>query len=360
LFALGLHDRQIARMCEAAQYERKPCEEKVGKKRYDRRGPGGGRSTIRFRQPPPQRADRVNKSKVKFMTNVFPVLRRGGGRWLVLSLFFIAALVAAVPASFAQTGGGDFGPAAEPAKVAPAAGHLALDPPGPRDFILDRAGLITEPDAKKIKQIADKLLTDKAAPIIVVTIPSMSEYGGSGMRIETFARLLFDQWQIGPAKVGKTPWNYGILLLVSNGDRQARIELGAGWKRDKDAQAEQIMDEQIVPRFKQGDFSGGILAGVESLDKMARDLKLPGRQRSGKEYVVTGVLLGLGVFTVISLIRRGSSGWAWIFWAGVLGLVGAVLYQMATSNTRGGGGGGFSGGSFGGGFSGGGGASGSW
>ena len=245
------------------------------------------------------------------MTNVIPVLRRGGGRWLALSLLFIAALLAAVPVSFAQTGGGgDFGPAAEPAKVAPAAGHLPLDPPGPREFILDRAGLITEPDAKKIKQIAGKLLTDKAAPIIVVTIPSMSEYGGSGLHIETFARLLFDQWQIGPAKVGNTPWNYGILLLVSKGDRQARIELGAGWKRDKDAQAEQIMDTQIIPRFKQGDFSGGILTGVESLDKMARNLKLPGRQRSGKEYVVTAVLLGLGVFTVISLIRRGSSGWA--------------------------------------------------
>ena len=181
-----------------------------------------------------------------------------------------------------------------------------------------------------------------------------------GLRIETFAHLLFDQWQVGPATLGKTPWNYGILLLVSKEDRKARIELGAGWRRDKDVQAQQIMEEQIIPRFKQGDFSGGIVAGVESLDKMARGLKLPSPPHSTSQYVVSAVLLGLAVFTVVSLIRRGSSGWAWIFWAALLGIIGAILYQMATSSTRGGSGGGFSGGSFGGGFSGGGGATGSW
>lgn len=246
--------------------------------------------------------------------------------------------------------GGDFGPAP---------GTIDLQPPGPREFILDRANLISEPDKQKIKQVANKLLTDKAAPIIVVTIESMSKYGGAGMRIETFARLLFDQWQIGPAKVGQTPWNYGILLLVSKGDRRARIELGAGWRRDKDSTAQQIMDDQIVPRFKEGDYSGGILAGVESLDKMARDLKLPTRPQSTASYVIEGVLIALAIFTVVSLIRRGSSGWAWIFWALIFGVVGSILYQMATSRSSGGGGG-FSGGSFGGGFSGGGGASGSW
>jgi uncharacterized protein len=253
----------------------------------------------------------------------------------------------------ASGGGGDFGPSVG------SVGHIDLQPPGPREFILDRAGLISEPDKQKIKQIADKLLTDKAAPLIVVTIDSMSQYGGSGLRIETFARLLFDQWGIGPAKLGKTPWNYGILLLVSKGDRQARIELGAGWRRDKDVQAEQIMAEQIIPRFKQGDYSGGIVAGVESLDKMARDLKLPSRPHSSSEYIIPAVMIGLAVFTIVSLIRRGSSGWAWLFWAGLLGVVGAILYDMARSSSHNGGGG-FSGGSFGGGFSGGGGASGSW
>jgi uncharacterized protein len=237
--------------------------------------------------------------------------------------------------------------------------NINLPRPDQHEFILDQANLLTEADKTKIRQISEKLLKDKAAPIIVVTIDSMARHGGAGLRIETFAQLLFDQWQIGPAKRGKQPWNYGMLLLVARDDRKARIELGAGWRRDKDVQAEQIMEQQIIPRFKQGDYSGGIVAGVESLDKLGRDLQLPSRPRSPAEVIVPIVIAGLGIFTIVSLIRRGSSGWAWIFWAAVLGVIGAILYQMANSQSRGGGGG-FSGGSFGGGFSGGGGASGSW
>ncbi|MEX0936864.1 MAG: TPM domain-containing protein [Pirellulales bacterium] len=237
--------------------------------------------------------------------------------------------------------------------------QIDLQRPGDREFVLDTADMINDADEQKIKQIADKLLTDKAAPIVVVTIESMGKHGGEGLRIETFARLLFDQWGIGPATLGETPWNYGILLLVSQQDRKARIELGAGWRREKDATAQQIMDEMIIPEFKQGNFSGGIVAGVEALDKMARDLELPTRPRPTWHYVVGAIFAGLLVFTVVSLIRRGASGWAWLFWGALFGLVGFVLYQMVTSRSSGGGGG-YSGGSFGGGFSGGGGATGSW
>jgi uncharacterized protein len=230
--------------------------------------------------------------------------------------------------------------------------------PGDREFVLDTANMLNDTEEQKIKQIADRLLTDKAAPIIVVTIESMAQHGGAGLRIETFARLLFDQWGIGPEKLGDTQWNYGILLLVSQQDRKSRIELGAGWKREKDIAAQKVMDDLIIPRFKNGDFSGGIVAGVESLDKMARGLQLPSRPRPASHYIIGVVFLGLMVFTVVSLIRRGPSGWAWLMWAVVFGAVGTILYHMATSRSSGGGG--FSGGSFGGGFSGGGGASGSW
>lgn len=236
---------------------------------------------------------------------------------------------------------------------------IPLDRPGDRDFIVDRAELISPEDEATIRALADKLLTDKAAPIIVVTIESMAQYGGGGLRIETFARLLFDQWGIGPAKLGENPWNHGILLLVSEGDRKARIELGAGWRRDKDAQAQQIMDDLIVPRFREGDYSTGIVAGVQALDRMARDLTLPSPPRSASQYLIPVIVAGLAIFTIVSLIRRGSSGWAWLFWAAVFGAIGYLLYQMAT-NSRSSSGRGYSGGSFGGGFSGGGGATGSW
>ncbi len=241
-------------------------------------------------------------------------------------------------------------------------GQITLERPGPREFILDNAELLSPEEKEKLKQICDKLLTDKATPINIVTIDSMAEYGGAGMRIETFAMLLFNQWQHGIAEIDGKAWNTGILLLVSRNDRRARIELGAYWRRDQDALAQQIMNEQIVPRFKEGEYAAGIIAGVESLDKMARGLELPkapAQPLTWKHYLVGAIAVGLVIFTFVSLYRRGASGWAWLFWGALFAGIGYLLYTMATS--RGGrSGGGFSGGSYGGGFSGGGGASGSW
>lgn len=240
------------------------------------------------------------------------------------------------------------------------AGRIALARPGERDFIVDRADLISSADEQHLRQLATKLLNDKATPIIVVTIESMAQYGGEGMRIETFAHLLFDQWAIGQAKLDGQLWNTGILLLVSRDDRKARIELGAGWKHEQDALAQQIMNEQIVPRFRQGDFSGGIVAGVEALDKMARGLELPRPPTPWWQPLLIAGAIALLIFTVISLIRRGASGWAWLFWGAVFSLIGYLLYSFLRSSMSSGSGGGYSGGSFGGGYSGGGGATGSW
>lgn len=244
--------------------------------------------------------------------------------------------------------------------------EIDLQPPGEREFIRDLAELITPEDEQKIRQLCDKLLTEKATPILVITIESMAQHGGEGLRIETFATLLFDQWGIGHATLEGEDWNTGILLLVSRDDRKARIELGAGWGRREDALARQIMDDQIIRHFKQGQFSQGIVAGVEALDKMARKLELPAAASGPAQptpwwvYAMWIGFVALAIFTGVSLYRRGSSGWAWVFWAAVFAVLGTVLYHLATSRRSGGGGGGFSGGSFGGGFSGGGGATGSW
>lgn len=237
--------------------------------------------------------------------------------------------------------------------------RINLDPPGPREFILDKANKLDAPTKEKLRAKCDKLLTDKATPIIIVTINSMAEYDGGSLRIETFARLLFDQWQVGIAKLGDQNWNTGILLLVSVNDRKSRIELGAGWGRDKDELCQQIMAEQIIPRFKQGDFSGGITAGVESLDAMARGKELPTVPQPWWHFALMAACIGLAIFTVVSMIRRGASGWAWLLWGVVFSVIGYLLYTFLTSSSSGGSGG-FSGGSFGGGSSGGGGASGSW
>ena len=83
----------------------------------------------------------------------------------------------------------------------------------------------------------------------------MTAYGVAGYTIERYATALFNEWGIGSQQR-----NYGMLLLVSLGDRRARIELGAGWGLDYNRQSQNIMDSLIVPSFKQGAY-GGFNAG---------------------------------------------------------------------------------------------------
>ena len=220
---------------------------------------------------------------------------------------------------------------------------IQLDPPGDREFILDRAGMIRPGDAESITAICDVLLSEQVIPIVVVTIESMAWYGGDGMSIERFAFELFNQWEIGYESVNGTPWNRGVLLLVSRDDRKARIELGATWGHGANAYCQQIMDEQIIPNFKDGRFSAGILAGVVALDKLARNEPLPDAAKSSSDSgggFLSGIM-GVLLYPIVLIVALFKA----IFGGG---------------RRSGGSGGSFSGGSFGGGFSGGGGASGSW
>lgn len=236
-------------------------------------------------------------------------------------------------------------------------GPIFLDPPPEGVFVADHAGLLDADAKQRIDAVAAALLRDNATPILVVTIRAMSDHSDGSATIEGFAARLFDQWGIGHAEIDGKAWNTGMLFLVSEGDRRARIELGAGWGRSQDREAQRIMDEQIIPRFKEGRFAAGIVAGVEGLDAIARQKSLPMAYRPWWHYAIAAGFVGLLIFTIVSLIRRGSSGWAWLFWGAVFAILGTILYHAAQSKS---GSGGFSGGSFGGGFSGGGGASGSW
>ncbi len=221
--------------------------------------------------------------------------------------------------------------------------------PEERGFINDSANLIDSSDDEEIRFIADALRTEKAVPIIVVTISSLSDYNAYN-GIESYARELFDRWGIGLEE-----WNYGILLLVSVQDRKARIELGGDWGYSKNGDTDVIMDTLIIPAFKRGDFSGGIAAGVRGLDAMARDLAIPSPPKPSWYYPLIIGLAFLVVFTAVSLYRRGSSGWAWLFWAAVFMILFFLIKIAASSSSSG-----YGGGSFGGGSSGGGGSTGSW
>jgi len=217
--------------------------------------------------------------------------------------------------------------------------------PGQTDFILDEASLIDPPDEERIRAIAAATLRDTKIPIIVVTIPSLARYGASD--IESYATALFNHWGIGSRYT-----NYGILMLVSLGDRKARIELGASWEQAAVPTTEMIMNDIMVPHFKKGAYSAGIVQGVQALDTMARGKTVSKPVVWWKPVLLVGGII-LGILVAINLIRTGRQGWGWALLAAIFALVVFILIAMVRSGGRGGR-------SFGGGFSGGRGATGSW
>ena len=237
--------------------------------------------------------------------------------------------------------------------------ELDVRRPGQREFVTDEAGMLAPDSIAQIRSLCDRLLNDKATPIIVVTIESKALHGGANMSIEAFTASLFNQWRPGYATLEGQDWNTGILLLVSKEDRAARIQPGAGWGTADNLRFQQIMDEHMVPQFRQGQFAQGIVGGVIALDKMARGLKVPARTRSTAEYSGLFIVAAVVIFTAVSLSRKGTHGWAWLLWGGLFAFACALLSRLTGSDGDSDGGS-FSGGAFDSGSSGDDGASGSW
>lgn len=195
--------------------------------------------------------------------------------------------------------------------------------------------------------------------------------------IEAYALRVAEAW-----KLGRRGVDDGVLLLVAKDDRTLRIEVGYGLEGViPDAVAKRVIEEIIVPRFKQGDFAGGIQAGVAALDTLVRGEPLPEPKSTSSGlnlddtlsmaamfiFVVGGVLRAL-FGALLGALIAGSVAFlgAWFLlgtlgMALVAGLVVFVLTLLGIANMVGGGGGG-GGGGFGGGGGGfgGGGASGRW
>nr|WP_301332535.1 TPM domain-containing protein [Parerythrobacter lacustris] len=92
--------------------------------------------------------------------------------------------------------------------------------------------------------------------IVVASVPSLE-----GRPIENVALDTFNTWGIGGRKT-----NRGLLVLVAPNDRQMRIEVGCGLEKPISYDvAKQIIEQQMVPPFRSGDFPGGIDSGVDAL-----------------------------------------------------------------------------------------------
>jgi uncharacterized protein len=230
---------------------------------------------------------------------------------------------------------------------------FALDFPQLTGRVVDQAGVMSA-DSRTAVEAKLKDLEDKSGiQLVVATVKSLQ--GGD---IETYANELFRAWKLGQAQK-----NNGALLLVAPNEHKVRIEVGYGLEGTlTDALSSVVISSAIIPRFKTGDFSGGIERGVDGIisilsgDTADWQPKVNVRQDDSSadfDQLFPFLIILLCIF-VIWCINRNSGGPGGMTRRGG----GPVFIPYGGSSWGGGGfGGGFSGG---GGSSGGGGASGGW
>lgn len=223
----------------------------------------------------------------------------------------------------------------------------AQDLPRPLGYLSDYAGIIDRNIGARIESVCSSIQRSTGVEIAIVTVTSLE-----GAPIEQEALRYLEGWG-----VGKKGEDNGLVILVAQKERRVRIETGYGIEGVMpDGLAGEIIRYEIIPRFKQGDFGGGILAAVYRIGKIVggETVAYPKARRrksnlGGLVYLIFFIVLLISGLTG----RRRGSRLGMLF---LLTGLGAGL-----GGGRGGSGGGFGGfGGFGGGMGGGGGASGGW
>ncbi|MFP4123070.1 MAG: TPM domain-containing protein, partial [Coleofasciculus sp.] len=135
------------------------------------------------------------------------------------------------------------------------------DVPNPQQvngtWVTDTANILSDSTETKLNQMISELESKNGTEIAVVTVPETAPSASP----KAFTTELFNHWGI-----GKADQDNGLLFLVSVGDRRVEIETGYGIEPIlPDAKVGNIIENQITPRFKQGDFNGGVLAGTNAL-----------------------------------------------------------------------------------------------
>ncbi len=251
--------------------------------------------------------------------------------------------------------------------------QVAIPPYSAR--VTDLTGTLSGEAVTRIEAKLADLEAKKGSQIAVLVLPSTQPE-----EIEQFGIRLGDVW-----KAGRKRADDGAILIVAKSDRRVRIEVGTGLEGAlPDAIASRIIAEAITPRFKVGDYDGGVEAGVDQMIAVVNGEPLPEpdkkwERRSGVGHLLplllVVVFVGSGLLRAVfgrvfgSVATGGlAGGLAWLL-SHVLpiglgaGVVAFLFAMLAGSNSRGwsagsGWGGGFGGGGFGGGGGGGGGFSG--
>ncbi|MDN5000898.1 TPM domain-containing protein [Bradyrhizobium sp. GCM10027634] len=259
--------------------------------------------------------------------------------------------------------------------------------------VVDRTGTLSSSDIAALSQKLSDFETRKGSQIAVLIVPTTDPE-----TIEQFSIRVAEAWKIGRKKIDD-----GAILVVAKNDRHLRIEVGYGLEGAlTDVTSRRIIDEVITPKFREGDFAGGISAGIDRMMRVVDGEPLPVPSRSvnfanlddvgpavpfvlfaslvvgGFLRALLGRLLGSvatgSVIGLLALLILGSGALALL--AGIIGFVLSFIADLFPASTGPSRGGSWSGGSSSGGWSsgssssggfgggggsfGGGGASGSW
>lgn len=129
-------------------------------------------------------------------------------------------------------------------------------------YVNDFASLLTADHTASLRSLLSELKADNGVEMVVVTVNSIHDYATSDASIEAFATNLFNTWGLGDAQK-----NDGVLILVAWKDREVRIEVGAGYGRSLDADMQTIIDEQVIPAFRNENYSQGIYDGTRAVSR---------------------------------------------------------------------------------------------
>jgi uncharacterized protein len=237
-----------------------------------------------------------------------------------------------------------------------AAPALALEvPPRPEGRVSDYAHLLSPAAAGRIESMLARHEAESSDQIAVAIFRSLE-----GEALEDFSIRLAEQW-----KIGTREHSNGVILVIFADDRRTRLEVGYGLEgRLTDALSDRILRQVLAPRFRTGDFDGGVEAAMGAIIQVVQGEyqgkgRLPEESSGGSAAGALGGLLF--IIVLIAILTRGPS---WIWWLILGNMLGGGRggWSSHRSGGFGGFGGGGGGGSFGGGGGsfGGGGSSGSW
>jgi uncharacterized protein len=254
---------------------------------------------------------------------------------------------------------------------APARADVAVPPLKAR--VTDLTGTLNSQQQAELESRIAAYEKRRGSQIAVLMLPTTKPE-----EIEQYSIRVAEAW-----KIGRKGVDDGLILVVAKADRRLRIEVGYGLEGAiPDSVAKRVIDERITPRFRDGDFYGGVRDGVDQLIRLAEGEKLPppsaaaSREQSSPsslfEFIAPAIFFAViaGTFLKAMLGRvpgslatgAGLGLIAWLMFglgiAAAVALIGFILTFANTGMGRAGGWSSGSGGSWSGGSSGG--SSSSW